>query len=432
MKFKISNKTYYSRHSNEIKRFIEGEKSLHIINKNSKNKINDDYSDKIFIDFNNLSKQLDIKTKYDVIVLSDVVEMHPDIFLFLKYLSEKLNVNGKLIVSTFNYKYKTVIYLLEILKLKDKSLRYSYMRNKNLKNITIGLGYDYINTFTKQILPFNLFGIGNILNKILESLLYFFGLGIKNYSIFRLQKNINSNYTKALIIPAKNEAGNLEILLNRIPPGEDYQVIIPCGISEDNTIQIAKDLVGQFSNLNIVTFVQSGRGKANAVWEALEKVEAEAVAILDADISVDPETIPSFFEILENNKADFVNGTRLIYPMENGAMQYFNHLGNRVFQFIISKVINYQLTDSLCGTKVFKTKHYSKIKNWQKLLKTQDPFGDFDLIFSAAFTGQKIVEYPIHYKSRIYGKTQISRFRDGLKLINYLVKSYFALNTSRK
>jgi len=432
MNFKISNKTFYNRHSSEVEKFVKDQDALHIINIKSKAKVVDNYSDLMYIDFDNLDEVIEISKHYDVIVLTDIVEMHQDIFSFLKGLSGKLKINGKLIISSFNYKYKLFINFFELINIKDSGQGYSYIRKRNLINITSGLGYDYVNTFTKQIVPFHLLGLGSFINVILESLLYLFGLGIKTYSIFRVQTNKVSNYSKALIIPAKNEEGNLERLIKRLPQQEKYEIIIPCGISEDKTVEVAKSLVKKFTNFKIITFIQTGKGKANAVWEALELVESDIVAILDADISVDPETIPNFFEILDKNEADFVNGTRLIYQMEKGSMRYINHLGNRVFQFVISRVINYPLTDSLCGTKVFRKSHFIHIQEWQRKLKSQDPFGDFDLIFSAAYTGQKIIEYPIHYKTRTYGKTQISRFRDGFKLIKYLLNSYIVLNTSDK
>ena len=180
----------------------------------------------------------------------------------------------------------------------------------------------------------------------------------------------------------------------------------------------------------VTSFIQSGKGKANAVWEAIQKSKGDVLAILDADISVEPETISDFFEIIDSNNADFVNGTRLIYPMEKGAMRYINHLGNRLFQFFVGGIVSYPLTDSLCGTKVFKRELYDDLVWWQKKLKYSDPFGDFDLIFTAAFTGRKIIEYPIHYRSRTYGSTQISRFKDGFKLIKYLIYSFFVFRTS--
>ena len=164
--------------------------------------------------------------------------------------------------------------------------------------------------------------------------------------------------------------------------------------------------------------------------EAFKETSNDLIAILDSDISVEPETLIDFFEIIENRNADFVNGTRFVYKMEEGAMRKLNNVGNIFFQFIISIVISNKLTDSLCGTKVFKRELIQNLYKWQKLLKISDPFGDFDLIFSAAYSGNKIVEYPVHYKSRVYGSTQISRFRDGFKLLIYFINSLLVFKTS--
>tara|TARA_B100000282_G_C31730789_1_gene490832 strand:- start:158 stop:1456 length:1299 start_codon:yes stop_codon:yes gene_type:complete len=431
MKIKIPNKTFYQRHSREVLRFINNEDSLHIINIKSKDKIYGDTSEKIYLDFDNKEIDLNTSKKYDVIVLTDIVEVHTDIFFLLSKLSQILNPTGKLIITSFNSKYKIIIKFLELMRLKDANIKYSYIQNKKIRNITSGLGYDYLSSYTKQILPFKLLGLGTFVNGLLEATLSFLNIGIKTYSVFRVQNSDIKKHTKAIIIPAKNEEGNLQNIINRIPKNEKYEIIIPCAVSKDNTVSVAKNISEQEKYFTIKTFTQTGKGKANAVWEAMEKIDSEVVAILDADISVDPETIPDFFEIIDKNNADFVNGTRLIYEMERGSMRYLNHLGNRVFQYFVGKIISQPLTDSLCGTKVFKRDLYKKIIWWQDSSNALDPFGDFDLIFTAAFTGQKIIEYPIHYRTRTYGKTQISRFRDGYKLIKYLFKSFKVFKTSK-
>lgn len=428
---KLSNKVFYKRHNEELNRFMYNRSVLHIINLDSQNKISEIKSDKIFLNKNQLIDSKNVKKKYEAIILTDIVEVHDDLFSLLSQLSTFLSKNGILVISSLNRKYTQLIRVLEILGMKDKNLNYSYIQNRKLKNITSGLGFDFITSYTKQILPFRLLKFGNFLNIFLELFLSFFNLGIKTYSVFRIQPSLNSNYKKTIIIPAKNEEGNLEILINRIPKKEKYEIIIPCGLSQDKTVEVAKNLSIENKDFEISTFVQSGKGKANAVWEAAERANGEVLAILDADISVDPETIPDFFEIMEKNNADFVNGTRLIYPMEKGSMRYINTIGNRAFQLIVGKIINQPITDSLCGTKVFKKTLLEDISFWQKSTKTVDPFGDFDLLFSAAYSGQKIIEFPIHYRTRIYGETQISRFRDGYKLIKYLAKTYFVFRTSR-
>ena len=185
------------------------------------------------------------------------------------------------------------------------------------------------------------------------------------------------------------------------------------------------------SSTNNNNYEQRTKGKAGAVFEVIDHCNGELIAILDADISVDPETLTDFFEIIENGYADFVNGTRLIYGKEKKSMRILNTLGNIFFQFIISLVIKQKLTDSLCGTKIFKKDDLGLLKKWQKLNFVKDPFGDFDLIFSAAYSGQKILEYPVHYRSRKYGSTQISRFRDGWKLLSYFLISFYKFNVSK-
>ena len=235
--------------------------------------------------------------------------------------------------------------------------------------------------------------------------------------IFRPSETNNVELSKSIIIPAKNEEGNLKELIARIPKFNKTEIIFAYGESKDKTFEVMNEIIETNNDFVFKLIKQTKKGKANAVWEALEIVENKVIAILDADISVDPETLTDFFNIIENNNADFVNGTRLVYEMEKNSMRFLNKLGNRFFQYFISRIIKEQLSDSLCGTKVFKKSYLDDLSLWQNDFKKTDPFGDFDLIFAASYSGQKIVELPITYRERKYGTTQISRFKDGFKLL---------------
>ena len=429
---KIPNKTFYQRHSLELGRFLVSGNSLHIINKNSKNKIEDEVSHKIYLNPEKLDyKQIEFSKKYDTIIFTDIIESGTDIYKLLQLAKENLSPSGKLIVTSLNTKYIHISNLLESLNLKNKNIKQSYVASKKISNIASGVGFEYINTISKQIIPFRLFGLGTILNITLELLFFRFMLGVRTYTIFRNNESIKIEKSKSIIIPAKNEEGNLPELVKRIPKFNNCEIIIVCGDSTDSTLITSENIKKEYQDFNISVLEQTGKGKANAVWEAVRETTGEVIAILDADISVEPETLEQFFEIIDNNYADFVNGSRLIYQMEADAMRRINKFGNRLFQFLISQVTRTHLTDSLCGTKVFKRELIEKIFWWQETFGLKDPFGDFDLIFSASFTGQKISEYPINYKARTYGKTQISRFRDGLKLIRYFLKSFIVFNSSR-
>tara|TARA_B100000965_G_C19577746_1_gene752093 strand:+ start:497 stop:1801 length:1305 start_codon:yes stop_codon:yes gene_type:complete len=430
---KLSNKIFYLRHDLELKKYMHNRNSLHIVNSQSIDKIFNQSDNIVYLDLNNLNnlENLKIKTRYERIILTDVVENHHDLYSLLIAVQKLLENDGKLIMSSLNTKYFFIAKIFEKFKLKDSYDTNSYINIKKVNRISNGVGLEYQKYYTKQIFPFKLFYFGNILNKFLETLLFRFNFGIKSYMIFRPISEKKVYQSKSIIIPAKNEEGNLEELISRIPNFENTEIIFAYGKSHDKTLNVMQEIMNSNKNFKFKLIKQTKTGKANAVWEALRLVENDLIAILDADISVEPELLNDFFEIIENNRSDFVNGTRLIYDMEKNSMRFLNKLGNRFFQFFISRIIKESLTDSLCGTKIFKRSNLNDLYFWQKHTKLIDPFGDFDLLFSAAFMGQKIVELPVNYKERKYGQTQISRFRDGFKLLKYLLRSFIVFNTSR-
>ncbi len=433
----ISTDYFYRSHHNEISKYINrNTKYLNIFNQNS-NVTKGLFENTLYLNegesINNALKENVTSQKLDVIILSNIFELSDDIYETLKNIKPYLKNEGLLILNSVNPFWYLILNIFEKIGFKEPSNFKAYIKPKKIENILKAASYEKITNYNRLFIPLKLFGFGPAINFLINLLLPFFNIGINNYLIYTNQKIENTPLTKSIIIPAKNEEGNLEELIDRIPNFKThYEIIIICGESTDNTYEKSIQLMNQNKNLDIRVLKQSGNGKANAVWEGLEETRNDVLAILDSDLSVDPEKLEDFFEIIENGRADFVNGTRLIYKMEKGAMQILNKFGNLFFQSIISNLISIKLTDSLCGTKVFKRKNIDMIKNWQRKMSFSDPFCDFDLIFSAAYSSQKIVELPIHYRSRKYGKTNISRFRDGWKLLFYFINSYILLKTNIK
>lgn len=434
MNFKINSTEFYSRQNQEIKRFLNVEKkTLHIC-------INQDnlFLDKEKLDVLALENQKDViqsifklEKKYDLIIITDLFEVSSDIYELLKTTRDKLNNNGKILISTINPKWRSVLRFSEIINIKKQIRKSSNTKLKKIVSSARSSGLELNYFYTKQIFPFKLLGFGRVLNKALELIFFKFNLGIKSYILFSNITFLKTEMSKSVIVPAKNESKNLEILFESFPKLSSLnEIILICAESKDNTLEMGKDISKKKSDLKIKVIEQESKGKAGAVFEALGHTTGELIAILDSDISVEPETLPSFFEIIESGHGDFVNGTRLIYPIENKSMRFLNRLGNKFFKFAVSSVIRNPLSDSLCGTKIFRRSHINRIISWRKDLNNLDPFGDFDFLFSAAYYGEKISEYPVHYKARIYGKTQINRFRDGFKLIYYFFKSFSKFNSS--
>ena len=434
---KLSSRYYYLRHENEIQRFLSKNSNwIHIINtENSFKNFTNSKENLFLIDLNsNLSKQIQTieDQKFDLIIITDIFEVTDDIYGLLNSLNKLLTNNGKILINSINTKCNFPLLFFEFFKIKKISRPRSYIHLKKIYSISESSGFEVVKSFTRQIFPFRLFGIGNLLNIILEIIFFKFNIGINNYLLLSKTNKEQKVYSKTIIVPAKNEELNLEPIINRIPLFKsDYEILLVCAKSSDNTVETAFEIQQKYKNLPIKIIEQKSKGKGLGVLEAIEVSNFEIITILDSDLSVDPETLNEFFEIIENGRADFVNGTRFVYKMEEGAMRKLNSIGNLFFQYIISIVISTKLTDSLCGTKVFKKDLINQISEWKSSLFIKDPFGDFDFIFSAAYSGHKILEYPVHYRARIYGTTQISRFSDGIKLLFYFINSLIMFNISK-
>ncbi|MBI1975284.1 MAG: glycosyltransferase family 2 protein [Parcubacteria group bacterium] len=228
-------------------------------------------------------------------------------------------------------------------------------------------------------------------------------------------------YTVSVIVPARNERGNIEILLKRLPAlGSHTEIVLVEGNSTDGTAEEIRRVVQAYPEKDIKFLTQPGKGKADAVWHGFKHASCDILMILDADLSVDPEELTKFYDLMADGASKMVQGTRLIFPMEPAAMPTLNRFGNKFFAFAFSLILRQKLTDTLCGTKVIFRKDWPKIMEIHKYLGDFDPFGDFDLIFGTTLNGFPIKEVPIHYKARRYGKPNIARFRDGGTLFRIL------------
>jgi len=220
--------------------------------------------------------------------------------------------------------------------------------------------------------------------------------------------------------------GNIEQIVKRIPQmGKHTEIIFIEGNSIDNTFDEIKLICDKYSNdLDLRYAKQDGKGKADAVRKGFEIAKCKILMILDADMTVPPEDLSKFYEAISSGKGEFINGSRLVYPMEKDAMRTLNIMGNKFFSIMFTWILNQRIKDTLCGTKVLTKENYEKLKTAKKFLGNFDPFGDFDLIFGASKINLKFAEIPIRYKARIYGETNISRFKHGWMLLQI---TFFAM-----
>ena len=205
---------------------------------------------------------------------------------------------------------------------------------------------------------------------------------------------------------------------------QNIEIIYVEGGSNDGTLEEIRRVIKSYPDKDIKVLVQDGKGKGDAVRKGFENASGEILMILDADLTVPPEDLTKFYNAIASGKGEFINGTRMVYPMHGQAMRFLNYWANRTFSVLFSWLLNQRLTDTLCGTKVISKRNYINIVNNRDYFGDFDPFGDFDLIFGSSKLNLKIVEVPIRYDERKYGETQISRFRHGWLLLKMVLFAY--------
>jgi hypothetical protein len=288
-------------------------------------------------------------------------------------------------------------------------------------------GFEVIRHRSFILFPLNIPFFSNLMNRYMVNFPPFSWLALTNFVIARTRPNQGQNLSVkdvsvSVIVPARNESGNIENLLRRLPRiGKQTEVIFVEGHSIDKTYETIKKIIVQFPDRPSKLIRQSGRGKGDAVRLGFKEANGDVLIILDADLTVPPEVLPRFVDALVSGRGEFINGVRLVYPLENQSMRFLNMIGNKFFSLAFSWLLGQPTKDTLCGTKVLWKNDYETIAKNRHYFGNFDPFGDFDLLFGAAKLNLKIIDMPIRYRSRNYGDTNINRWQHGLLLLKMVI-----------
>ena len=368
-----------------------------------------------------------IEGPFDYIVIADTIGMFEDIDGTLRLIHKVCAPSTRIVISYYSHLWEPVLKLAEAIGLRRKQPVINYVATTDFRNLMDLADFELIRAEQRQLLPQHWFGLGPLINRYIAPLPGIRKLCLRTYLVGRPVRAFpDRKLSASVLIPCRNERGNIENAILRMPRfGSAQEILFVEGNSSDGTFaeceRVRDAYQGQW---DIRVLKQDGKGKGDAVRKGFAAAKHDVLMILDADLTVPPETLPKFHAIVETGKAEFVNGTRLVYPMENEAMRPLNFVANRCFAYLFSYLVNTRLTDTLCGTKVILRRDYEVLARERSYFGNFDPFGDFDLIFGAAKQNLKIIETPIHYKARVFGETQISRFRDGWLLLKMVVFAY--------
>ena len=362
---------------------------------------------------------------FDFILISDLANDVWDVQTVLEQLIQISHPRTRLIINSYSRLWELPLSITESLGVAKPTLRQNWLAPQDIINL-LGLArFEVIRHWSEILFPLDVPLVSNFLNRYLVRVWPFNELALTSFFLARSKISPNPVIRQPLvsvIIPARNEAGNIPQIFTRLPEmGAGTELVFVEGHSQDDTYSVIEHQIAAHPERQCQLHRQTGIGKGDAVRLGFDHATGDVVMIFDADLTVPFEELPRFFKALNTEQGEFINGVRLVYPMEDNAMRFINLWGNKLFSLVFSWLLGQSIKDTLCGTKALWKTDYDMIADNRSYFGDFDPFGDYDLIFGAAKLGLKIVDLPIHYRARTYGTTNIQRWKHGWLLMRMVV-----------
>ncbi len=369
-------------------------------------------------------EELDLDETFDYVVLSDLVPYAYDLQTLFAAVARHCHPRSRVIVSAYSNLWRPLLALLTALRLRPSRPLRNWVAPRDLANLLQLAGLEVTMERKEILAPAALGPVSRTLNGYLAHMPLLRQLTLTSWLVARPLPSSASSYTVSVVVPCRNEAGSIHELVERIPEmGDGTEIVFVEGHSVDDTRErIEVEMAAADREVSLV--VQSGEGKWNAVQEGFAAANNDVLMILDGDMTVAPEDLPKFYEAIAEGRGELINGSRMVYGMEPGAMRFLNMVGNRFFAGLLSRVLGQYTKDTLCGTKALHRADYARIAHRRDESRLHDPFGDFDLLIGAAQLGLKIADVPVRYGARIYGETNIRRFSHGGALLRLAISGY--------
>jgi SAM-dependent methyltransferase len=362
-------------------------------------------------------EELDVEGPFDYVVLSDLMPYVHDLLALFERIHAVSHPGTRVVIDSYSRAWRPLIRFAELLHLKPRKPIRNWVAPQDVRNLLELSGFQVVVSAERILLPKRVPILTGFLNGFLANLWPFHYLCLTYWLVARPQPEARGDETVSVICPCRNEQGHIADLIRRLPElGPESELVFVEGGSTDDTRGEIERQIALHPQRDISLVAQTGRGKGDAVRAGFAAAKHDVLMILDGDLSVRPEDLPKFYRSLVDGRGELVNGSRLVYDMEPGSMRFLNMLGNRLFSRLFKAITGQHVKDTLCGTKVLHRRDYDRIAAGRPYFGEFDPFGDFDLLFGAARLGMKIVDMPVRYQPRVYGETNISRWRHGLLL----------------
>jgi SAM-dependent methyltransferase len=368
---------------------------------------------------------LDLAEPFDVVILSDLVNDLWDVELALLQLKKLTTQRSRLILNFYSRLWELPLGAARAAGLAKPLLAQNWLTMEDADNLLRLADFEVTRHWSEVLLPVSVQPFEGLANRYLSHIWPTELAALTHFIVARptaRPAELEAEPLVSVIVPARNEAGNIADIFERTPEmGAGTELVFVEGHSTDDTFVTIQREIARHPDRQSQLLQQTGKGKGDAVRLGFAHARGEVLMILDADLTVAPEDLPRFLDALRSGKGEFVNGVRLVYPMQRQAMRFFNLLGNKFFSLAFSWLLGQSIKDTLCGTKVLWAADYRRIADRRAYFGDFDPFGDFDLLFGAARLNLKIIDLPIRYRERTYGTTNIQRWRHGWLLLQMVL-----------
>lgn len=354
----------------------------------------------------------DFGRTFDYILMENVVGDLVDVQETFENLLKCSRENTRVVIVYYNYLWEPLVKLAEKLKLKVREPIQNWLSAADIENLLSLAGFETVKKDNFFLFPKYLPGFSFLLNRILGRLPLLNRLCLLNLLVAcpRGDSRPEKDYSCSVIVPCKDEAGNIEDIITRVPEmGKGTEIVFVDDRSTDGTGEEVRTMMGKYPGKQAVLVEGPGEGKFEAVKAGFDRASGDILMILDADATVMPEELPRFFRALVRGQGDFINGCRLVYNMEKQAMRLLNILGNKLFSLVFSYLLSRRVKDTLCGTKAFFRRDYLRMRRYFGHFGNSDRWGDFNLLFAACRLNLRITELPVHYTERVEGETKMKR-----------------------
>jgi SAM-dependent methyltransferase len=369
--------------------------------------------------------EIGLKASFDVIILSDLINDLWDVQAVFEQIRHLSTARTRIIINFYSRLWELPLLATRAIGLSKKQLHQNWLTADDVAGLLDMADFQVTRLWREVLWPIKTPIISRLLNRMMVKIWPFNHLALTNFIVARPRLKPASSSKKpfvSVIVPARNEAGNIADIFARVPQmGGGTELVFVEGHSTDDTYEMIKKQMENNPLRQCILLRQKGEGKGDAVRLGFQCAGGDILMILDADLTVPPELLPRFFEVLYSGKGEFVNGVRLVYPMEKEAMRYLNLLGNKFFSLAFTWLLGQPVKDTLCGTKAMWKADYLRIAGNRSYFGDFDPFGDFDLLFGAAKLNLSMAQVPIRYRERKYGRTNIRRWHHGWLLLRMVM-----------